>query len=228
MKRILITLAVLAAALILAVPAQAQSPQLLQGTQVKLILQHGLSSSVAREGDPFTAVVAEPVYMGDQLLLPAGAKVNGEIGTIIRPRRFAIFRGQAAMGLYIRSIEIDHREIPAPMSIVSIHETSGGGMGKRRKDLNADEGAIVYAKRDIKGDIKNVGLGSAGGTAVGAVFSHVMRGFVIGLVGSSAYIVVKKGKEVELPAQTGLLVRMDSTVTLPSVAPAPSPHVGQP
>ncbi len=228
MKRIWITLAVLALALILAAPAHAQNPQLLQGTQIKLILQHGLSSSVAREGDPFAAVVAEPVYMGDQLILPAGARVNGEIGTIIRPRRFAMFRGQAAMGLYIRSIELDHREIPAPMSLISIHEVSAGGIGKQRKDLNPDEGAIVYARRDIKGDVKAVGLGGSGGTVVGAVFSHMMRGLVIGLVGSSAYIVTKKGKEVELPAQSGLLVRMDSTVTLPAVPPAPSPHVGQP
>jgi len=51
---------------------------------------------------------------------------------------------------------------------------------------------------------------------VGAVFSHVVRGTVIGLVGSSAYIVAKKGKDVELPAQTGMLVRMDSNVALPS------------
>jgi hypothetical protein len=44
----------------------------------------------------------------------------------------------------------------------------------------------------------------------------VARGTVIGLVGTSVYIVAKKGKDVELPAQTGMVVRTDSTVTLPS------------
>jgi hypothetical protein len=29
-------------------------------------------------------------------------------------------------------------------------------------------------------------------------------------------VVAKKGKDIDLPAQTGMLVRMDSTVALPS------------
>jgi hypothetical protein len=36
---------------------------------------------------------------------------------------------------------------------------------------------------------------------------------------------VKKGKEVELPAQTGFLVRLDSTITLPAAAGA-APYTG--
>jgi len=35
-------------------------------------------------------------------------------------------------------------------------------------------------------------------------------------VGTSAYIAVKKGKDLDLPAQTGMLVRMDSAVALPA------------
>jgi hypothetical protein len=50
---------------------------------------------------------------------------------------------------------------------------------------------------------------------VGLVFSNVVRGTVLGLVGGGAYIVAKKGKEVELPAETGMLVRLDSTLSLP-------------
>jgi hypothetical protein len=42
-----------------------------------------------------------------------------------------------------------------------------------------------------------------------------VRGFGLGLAGSAAYIAVRKGKEVELPAQTGILIRMDSTITVP-------------
>jgi hypothetical protein len=134
-----------------------------------------------------------------------------------------MFRGQAAMNLYIRHVEIDHREIPAPMSILAIYETSGNATrGNQRKDLKTVEGAVVQARRDIKGDVRTVALGTGGGTVVGAVFSHVMRGLVIGLVGSSAYVVTKKGKEVELPAQTGLLVRLDNTITVPALQAAPA------
>jgi hypothetical protein len=78
------------------------------------------------------------------------------------------------------------------------------------------EGVVVEEKHDVKTDVEDVAIGTAGGSVVGVVFSHVLRGTVIGLVGGSAYIVARKGKEIELPAQTGMLVRMDSTVELPT------------
>ncbi len=47
------------------------------GTQVRVTLSNGLSTTVAHNGDPFEAVVAEPVFLGNQIILPAGAKVHG-------------------------------------------------------------------------------------------------------------------------------------------------------
>src|SRR5204863_350685 len=87
--------------------------------------------------------------------------------------------------------------------------------GQRSKDLKVDEGQVVQEKHDIKGDIVGATIGTGGGTLIGAVFSHVARGFGLGLAGSAAYIVARKGKDLELPAQTGMLVRMDNTVTVP-------------
>ncbi len=211
-----------------ALPAPAQSNQLLQGTQIRLVLLNGLSTSVARDGDPFAAVVAEPVYIGGQLILPAGARVNGLVGSVIKPRRFSMFRGQAAMNLTFRSIEMEHREIPVQMSILSIQEASTQASGRKRKDLKVEEGQVVEARPDIKGDVTAVGLGTAGGTVVGAVFSHVVRGLTLGLVGSSVYIMAKKGKAVELPAQTALLVRLDNNVTLPTATARNGPYISGP
>ncbi|MGB6524978.1 MAG: hypothetical protein WBE87_08685, partial [Candidatus Acidiferrales bacterium] len=80
MKRLLSLVAAVSMALLLAPAAvHAQTTELMQGTQVKLTLLNGLSTSVARNGDPFIAVVAEPVYLGNQLILPAGAKVHGTV-----------------------------------------------------------------------------------------------------------------------------------------------------
>jgi hypothetical protein len=36
-------------------------------------------------------------------------------------------------------------------------------------------------------------------------------------LGSAIYVSARKGKELNLPAETGMLVRMDSTVTMPSL-----------
>jgi hypothetical protein len=92
---------------------------------------------------------------------------------------------------------------------------SGDKAGKTRKDVKVDEGQVIEAKYDIKGDVLAGTIGTGGGTLVGAVFSHVARGFGIGLIGSTAYIMSRKGKEVDLPAQTIITVRMENTVTLP-------------
>jgi hypothetical protein len=150
------------------------------------------------------------------LLIPAGTRVNGIIGTVTPARHFTVFRGQAYMNLTFRTMEVDSRLIPVQMSIIAIEQPHGQADGKKRKDVKVMEGQVVQEKHDIKGDVVGATIGTGGGTLVGAVFSHAMRGFGIGLAGSAAYLVARKGKEVELPAQTGILVRMDNTVTVPA------------
>jgi energy-coupling factor transporter ATP-binding protein EcfA2 len=93
--------------------------------------------------------------------------------------------------------------------------SSGDREGRRRKDVKIDEGQVVEAKHDVKGDVIGGAIGAGGGSLVGAVFSNVARGFGFGMVGAAVYIVERKGKEVDLPADTIIRVRMDKTVTLP-------------
>jgi hypothetical protein len=209
---------VLAAALLCALPpvSNAEPRQVLQGTQVHLTLLNSISTSATKDGDPFVAVVAEPVYLGNQMLIPAGTRVNGIVGTVEKARRFSVFRGQAYMNLTFRSLEIDSRLIPIQMSIIAFERPRAEGEGKMRKDLKVEEGQVVQQKHDYKGDIVGATVGMGGGTLIGAVFSNAIRGFGLGLAGSAAYIVARKGKEVELPAQTGMLVRMEGTITVPS------------
>jgi hypothetical protein len=180
------------------------------GTQVHLTLINGLTTTVAHDGDPFTAIVAEPVFVGNQLLLPAGAKITG----VTRPKWFGMVRGGASINLVFNSIEVESRIFPVQMSILSFY-TGDMDSGKKRKDLKTTEGVVVEQKRDIKGDIITGGLGTGAGALAGLIFSNVARGTVIGLVGTSAYIVAKKGKDLELPTQTGIVVRTDSSITLP-------------
>jgi hypothetical protein len=215
MKRFVVLCAVLTLALWLSPAAHAQSNQVIPGTQVRLTLINGLSSNVAHSGDPFTAVVAEPVFTGNTMILPAGAVIHGTVTTVDRPKWFSMFRGGAAMNLKFDSIEVESRLFPAKMSIISIY-SGGTEATKQRNDIKAVEGEMVTENHSVKNDVEDVAIGTAGGSTVGLIFSHVLRGTVIGLVGGTAYVVAKKGKDVELPAQTGLLVRMDSSVALPS------------
>lgn len=226
MKRVL-SLGVVACLLLSATPpvqSQSAPTQLLQGTQLKLTLLTGLSSSIARDGDPFIATISEPVYFGGQLILPAGARVHGKVGTVERPKRLSLFRGQAYINLTFTAIEIEGREYPAQMSLISLQEIQAAGNTKTRKDVNIDEGVQVGAKTDIKKDVAIIGGATTGGTVVGAIFSHAIRGLGIGLAGGAVYVLAKKGKNVELPAQsTGMLVRLDNTVQLPAMVAQSTP-----
>src|SRR5260221_1906106 len=218
MKAIRILLVSLLAVSLAAPAILAQPRQLLQGTQIHLQLLTDISTGAARDGDPFMAIVTEPVAIGDQLVLPAGTRVNGIITTINKARRFSIFRGEAYLNLSFRSVEVDSRLIPVQMSLLAIEKPSRDGEGRKRKDVKITEGQVVEEKHDIKGDVVAGTIGTGGGTLIGAVFSHAVRGFGLGLAGSAVYVVARKGKEVDLPAKTGMLIRMDSTITVPSVA----------
>jgi hypothetical protein len=217
MKRLVVLCAVLSLALWLSPSAhgQASPNQVIPGTQVRLTLMNGLSSSVAHSCDPFTAVVAEPVFAGSTMILPAGAVIHGTITTVDRPKYFSMFRGGASMNLKFDSIELESRLFPAKMSILSIYE-GGPAASKQRKDVKAVEGEVITENHSVKTDVEDVAIGTAGGSTVGLIFSHVLRGTVFGLVGGTAYVVAKKGKDIDLPAQTGMLVRMDSTLALPA------------
>src|SRR5271170_2778814 len=166
MKRLSLVGAVLSVLLFSTPVAHAQSTELLQGTQVHLTLLNGLSTTIARDGDPFTAVVSEPVFYNGQMVLPAGAKIHGQVGTIAHPKHFALIRGQASMSLTFRTIEIESRIFPAQMSILAI-SNGGADQGKARKDLHTVEGVVIEEKRDIKGTVEDVAIGTGGGSIVG-------------------------------------------------------------
>ena len=193
----------------------AEPNQVMQGTRVKLSLITDVSSTSARDGDPFVAVVAEPVFLGNTLLIPQGTRMNGTIGTVQNAKWFSIFRGQSYMNLTFRTMEVDSRVIPIQMSILAIEDRHANGDTKTRKDIKIDEGQVLQEKHDFRGDIIGGAIGTGGGALVGAIFSNVVRGFGFGLAGSAVYICVRKGKEVELPSQTGMIARLDSTITMP-------------
>ncbi len=221
MKRIVISFGISLSVFVLlfsaaATPARAQSHELLQGTEVHLRLLTNLSTADAKSGDPFIAEVTQPVSVDSQIVLPVGARVRGVVGGVIHTRHFSIIRGQSAMSLSFREIVVDSRVFPAKMSILRLEGPSTVDReGRRRKDVKIDEGQVVEEKHDVKGDVIGGALGLGGGTVVGALFSNVSRGVGFGLIGAAVYIVERKGKEVDLPAQTTIRVRIDNTVTLP-------------
>ncbi len=192
--------------------------QVMQGTQIRLTLLNGVSTAVAREGDPIVAVVGQPVFFGNQLLIPAGTRVNGVIGTIQKAKNFSLFKGQAYMNISFKTMEVDSRLIPVQMSIIGLAQPMMGDESKKRKDIKITEGEVLQEKHDYKGDAIGMAIGGGGGSLVGLIFSNALRGFGIGMAAGAIYVVARKGKELEMPAQTGMLVRLDTEIAVPSIS----------
>src|SRR6266571_1363378 len=145
----------LAAALACAVAptCYAEPLQVMQGTQVHLTLLSGISTAVAREGDPFVAVVAEPVYLGSQLVLPAGTRVNGIIGTVEAPRHFSALVALAPKGGKVAG-PLDRADDAVDAGACGRHqltaETDGlGHNGNERVPLSCDGSADAAQEREM-------------------------------------------------------------------------------
>jgi hypothetical protein len=218
----------LAVSVVLPTPVSAEPRQIIQGTEVHLTLLTPVSTSTSREGDPFIAVLAQPLALDSRIILPAGTRVHGVVGTIQRPKNFSLFRGQAYMNLAFKSVELDSRLIPVQMSLIAIGHPRIDSYSTARHDVKIIEGEVVQEKHDYKGDAYGMAIGGGGGTLMGVLFSNITRGLGIGLAAGAVYVVARKGREVELPAETGLLTRLDSSLTVPVLSAENAVTTGAP
>jgi len=201
----------------------AEPRQVLQGTEIHLTLLTPISSANSKEGDPFVAVLAQPVALDSRIILPAGTRVNGLVGTIQKAKAFSIFRGQAYMSLEFKTVEVDSRLIPIQMSILAVGQPRVDNYSKPRKDMKITEGEVLEEKHDYKGDAIGMAVGGGGGSLIGLIFSNVGRGIGLGFAGGAIYVVARKGKEIDLPVNSGMLTRMDNTIDVPLIAASNPP-----
>ena len=218
MKTVLSVVLVFALAVSAVLPTYAEPRQVIQGTEIHLTLLTPVGSSASHEGDPFIAVLSQSVSFDSRIVLPAGTRIHGVVGTIQKAKNLSLFRGQAYMNLAFKSIEIDGRLIPVQMSIVAIGRPRVDSYSAPRHDVKITEGEVVQQKHDYKGDAVGLAVGGGGGSLIGAMCGNALRGMGIGFAAGAVYVVARKGKEVDMPAQTGLLARFDTTVTVPIIA----------
>lgn len=218
MKAVLSAVLVFALSVSVALPTYAEPRQVIQGTEIHLTLLTPVSSSTSKEGDPVIAILSQPVSFDSRVILPAGTRIHGVVGTIQKAKMFSLFRGQAYMNIAFKSIEIDSRLIPVQMSIIAIGRPRIDSYSVPRHDVKITEGEVVQQKHDYQGDVLGMAVGGGGGGLIGAIGGNAMRGLGIGFAAGAVYVVARKGKEVNMPAETGILARFDSTITVPMIA----------
>ena len=197
---------------ILSVPqttlAVADTVTIPEGTRIYLQLNNSVSTKNI-EGDPFKAIVTEPVYVGDRMIIPKGSVVSGSISHIMRPVRS--FKGKAALTLLFQSIDIPgHGELPIVASLVDDEvnkrispEGTIKGAGSEGRD----------AERVLTPGIVGAGIGILAGGGKGAGIGAGV-GAAIGL----ATVFSSRGKEIVIKRGSTLDINLDKPLSVPPEA----------
>jgi hypothetical protein len=161
------------------------------GTVLAVQLSESLGSDLNHPGDTFSARLVSPIMVGNQMVVPANATVQGEI---VEARNAGHFNGSSELvakvtrltfnGKTYRLRSSEYSKKSAARNIQTA-EVIGGGAG-----VGAILGAILGGKK---------------GAAVGAVLGAG--------VGTGARV-MSKPKQIELPAQSTLSFRLETPLTL--------------
>lgn len=128
------------------------------GNKIVITADEAVSSKTSNSGDRFDASIAEPVVVGDRVVIPRGAKATG---TVIDAKSAGKFKGNAAITVTLSSVTVHGEEYRLKTTEVT---ESGKGRGKRTA-VGAGGGAAVGA---IIGALAGGGKGAAIGAGAGA------------------------------------------------------------
>jgi outer membrane lipoprotein SlyB len=128
------------------------------GTQIVVTADQAVSSKDSKPGDRFDASFAEPVVVGDKVVIPKGTKATG---TVTDAKSAGRFKGNAAITVTLSAFNLDGKEY----ELRTTEDTeSGKGRGKRTA-MGAGGGAVVGA---LIGGLAGGGKGAAIGAGAGA------------------------------------------------------------
>jgi hypothetical protein len=149
-------------------PAAAPEPAMRELTipgdsVIGIRLDTDVSSETSRVEDPVTAHVTRDVLVGDELAIPAGARLEG-IVSVVEPG--GKFREQARIGIEFTTVVVD--DLQLPLRTESVFRTGEPPTGEATSKIGASAvigtilGAVIGGK---KGAAIGGTAGAAGGTA---------------------------------------------------------------
>ncbi len=192
-----------------AYPGAVQIPA---GVTIRAALDTPLSTKTSQVGDRFTATVAEPVRDNSgQVAIPVGTKINGQVSQSEQGKTVAVLRGKGRLDLRFIDMTLPSgQSTPLAATLKQVASTSGS-------THDADSEGGVQSSTSGKTAAKGVGIGAGLGTVAGLIFGSALKGLVIGAIAGGGYVLATKGKDVELPANTGLVLSLDQPLSVPAV-----------
>jgi len=179
------------------------------GTEMHATLDTPLSSKTSRVGDEFTATVNQPVISQNGVVaIPAGARVRGQVSNIEEGKVLASVRGKARLDLKFNELVLPNgTTLPITASLLGVGQKTGA---------KADEEGGVSDKTQGKEVAKDVGIGAGLGTVAGLLFGSAVKGLAIGAIAGGGYVLATQGRDVQIPAESQMNLRLDHQLSVPS------------
>jgi hypothetical protein len=161
------------------------------GTTISIRTTTALGSDRSQTGDRFEATLISPIQIGGKVVVPKGADVTGRVADAQKKGKI---KGEARLELTLTSLTIRGRQYPIQTTMTNQTST---GKGKR------------------------TAIATGGGAGLGAIIGGIAgggRGAGIGaLVGGGAGLAggaFTGNKQIELPAETALVFKLNAPITL--------------
>jgi hypothetical protein len=194
-----------------ALAAQTQTP-VPAGTALMVRLDTTLATFSNKTGDPFRAIITQPVVVNGQTLIPAGATVEGRVTKVSEPRRIS---GKPTIGILPEAVILPTGEryyLDATLTDTNI----------KGSDVN-NEGQFKGSGHDRRDTVEQGG-GTAGGMLIGGLVGGpvgILVGGAIGAGGTTGHWLGKHRSAI-LPAGTELTLELNRPMTMTnSATPAP-------
>lgn len=176
------------------------------GTTFEVITNSEINSQRNHVGEFFSATLNQPVLIGNDIIVPAGSEVFGQI-------------------TYSEDAGKIGKNANMEIKFTAIKPLNGNKIPMIGKILTKDGSGILKggtAKEQLIKNTAYVGAAAAGGLAagagIGAIAGHAGTGAVIGTSIAApiglAYIIMRKGKEVNLPVGTKMIISLEQPLTV--------------
>jgi hypothetical protein len=171
-----------------AAPATVAPHTIPVGQELDVRLRTALSSKTAQVEDRFEATTLVDLFVGEELLVPAGSVMGGIVSNVEKATRTD---RKGSLTLVFDTLTVRGRKHDIRASVTEMVESSG-----------------------IKGEAGKIGVGAAAGAIIGGILGGVKGALAGVLIGGGGTILATPGVDVELEAGTVLRVRFDSPATI--------------
>jgi hypothetical protein len=188
-------------------PAPVQFVTVASGTKIPLTLKQAITTKSARPGDPVYAQTAFPITKDDQIVIPAGTFVQGEVQRVLRAGRV---KGRAELQMSFTSMIFPNGyTVMLPGAVQNTPGSTTNRMKGTEGTIQGDSTKGRDVGTVVGSTIPGAGIGAIADGGKGAAIGAASGG-ILGL----ATVLLTRGPDVTLGTGESLEMVLESSIEL--------------